>query len=396
MDDVVLIGVDGGATKVLVHRVEILTNPLRFAPMKPMIEVGYESSENHLPKFKPVALATQLAQHKAKKIEQGKDEAQQESAILESFSRAISTLLPADDHSTFILGVGLPGLKTPNKRGISAMANGPRMPQFLSKLEKMLKKQGYSTLHPIHAIGSDADYCGLGEHWGDEGAMREVENAYYLGVGTGVADALLLNNAIIPFDEVKAWIPKTWEMMYNDEESFEDLISAQGIQERYAAATQTSLDELNAEKIFPWQIFERALEGQTEAVAVVNDTCAALSELLFLRITSLAQGNTEIKLIDKKRKLSSDHDHQGKTFERIVIGQRLGDIWQFRDFDSILREPVENTLGRRLHESEIDAEIKSSYLTNTNRLRDDLIVSSELRHAPALGAAVDAYLNWIK
>jgi len=35
-------------------------------------------------------------------------------------------------------------------------------------------------------------------------------------------------------------------------------------------------------------------------------------------------------------------------------------------------------------------------LTKTNRLRDDLIIHSELRHAPALGAAVDAYLEWIE
>ncbi len=32
MDDIILIGVDGGASKVLAHSVEIGTDPLRFFP----------------------------------------------------------------------------------------------------------------------------------------------------------------------------------------------------------------------------------------------------------------------------------------------------------------------------------------------------------------------------
>jgi len=395
MDDLVLIGVDGGATKVLVHTVEILTNPLRFGVKKPLIEVSYESSPQYQPKFKPRALSTQLREHKANKVKPGPEEKQQELAILDSFTKAICSLTTPNDNREFVIGVGLPGLKTPKKRGISAMANGPRMPQFLNNLEKRLKAAGFDNLHPIHAIGSDADYCGLGEHWGDAGAMRDIASAYYIGIGTGVADALLLQDKMVAFDDIKPWMAKTWEMMFSETESYENMVSAQGIQRRYAALTDTTLEDLNAAHVYPWQIFERALDGEETAVQIAGETCEALAELLYQRIRTLAVGNPDTILVDAKRKLTAEHEYLGLVFERIVIGQRLGDIWQFEDFKPVFREVIEDRLGRRLFESDLSPEIKMAYLTNTNRLRDDLIIASRLRHAPALGAAVDAYLHWI-
>ncbi|MCF7823774.1 MAG: hypothetical protein K9N35_06330 [Candidatus Marinimicrobia bacterium] len=397
MDDIILIGIDGGASKVLVHKVDILTNPMRFVALKPFIEVNYSSSELYSEKFKPVALNRQMKEHAdGGPIMQTKAEANQEKAILESFNKAIRTILGENITEEVIIGLGLPGLKTEDKRGISAMANGPRMPEFLNKLEKSLSEEGYTTLNPIHAIGSDADYCGLGEQWGDEGGMRGVESAYYIGVGTGIADAMLIDGLNLPFDKCKPWIAKTWEMMANKEESYENLLSAKGIQTRYGKLVGMNLDELTQSEIYPWQIYERALEGEEAAAQIVNETARALSDLLFHRIRTLAVGAPETMLRDANRNLEIEHDHLGKVFERIVIGQRLGDIWEFKNFAPLLLDPVNENLGRLIHASDLPAEIKSEYLTKTNRLRDDLIIHSELRHAPALGAAVDAYLVWIE
>ena len=276
------------------------------------------------------------------------------------------------------------------------MANGPRMPHFLTNLQKALKSAGFKHVNRIDAIGSDADYCGLGERWGDEGAIREVENAYYIGIGTGIADALILDGELLPFDGVAKWMAKTWEMMATEDETYEDIISAQGIQQRYAALTGTTLDELNARQVYPWQIFESALIRDEKCRQIAEQTVDALAELLFYRIYTLAKGSPELRLVDPQRKLELEHPHLGKCLERIVIGQRLVDIWQFRDFEPVFRDPVEIKLGRKLHESDLPADIKAEYLTKTNRLRDDLIVHSDLRHAPALGAALDAYLAWIK
>jgi len=396
MDEIVLIGVDGGASKVLVHKVDILTNPMRFVALKPYIEVAYSSSEAYNPKFKPIVLSRQLKEHKSGKVEQTKTEADQEVAILESFVKAIKTILGPTVTQDVVVGVGLPGLKTPDGRGISAMANGPRMPDFLSKLEDALKDAGYTTLHAIERIGSDADYCGLGEQWGDDGGMRGVESAYYFGVGTGIADAMLLRGENVPFDACKPWIAKTWEMMANKKRSYENMLSAKGIQGRYGRAINKTVEELDAAEIFPWQIYERALEGEPEALKIVNETAQALSELLFHRIVTLAQGAPETLLRDPDRKLETEHEYLGEVFEKIVIGQRLGDIWEFKNFTPLLLDPVNEKLGRMIHSSTLDPELKAEYLTKTNRLRDDLIVHSELRHAPALGAAVDAYLQWIE
>ncbi|MBT4035235.1 MAG: ROK family protein [Candidatus Marinimicrobia bacterium] len=396
MDEIVLIGIDGGASKVLVHKVDILINPMRFVALKPFIEVAYSTSESYNPKFKPIVLSRQLKEHNSGSVVQTKSEAAQETALLESFTKAIRTILGDNVTQDVIVGIGLPGLKTKNGRGISAMANGPRMPKFLNKLEKNLKKEGYTTLNPIQIIGSDADYCGLGEQWGDAGGMRGVNSAYYFGVGTGIADAMLLNGKNVPFDACKSWIAKTWEMMANEEESYENLLSAKGIQARYAGLTETTVEELDKAEIFPWQIYERALIGEEAAIEIVGNTAQALSELLFHRIQTLALGAPETFLRDAKRTLEVEHEYIGGVFERIVIGQRLGNIWEFKKFTPLLLDPVNEKLGRMIHSSSLPAEVKSQYLTKTNRLRDDLIIHSELRHAPALGAAVDAYLEWIE
>ncbi len=396
MDEIVLIGIDGGASKVLVHKVDILINPMRFVALKPFIEVAYSTSDSYNPKFKPIVLARQLKEHKSNTVKQTKTEADQEIALLDSFTKAVRTILGKNVTQDVIIGVGLPGQKTKNGRGISAMANGPRMPKFLDKLEKALEKEGYTTLHPIQVIGSDADYCGLGEQWGDAGGMRGVKSAYYFGVGTGIADAMLLNGSHVPFDACKSWIAKAWEMMANEEESYENLLSAKGIQARYGKLTDITVEELDQAEIFPWQIYERALVGEEPALEIVSSTALALSELLFHRIQTLALGVPETMLRDASRTLDTEHEYLGEVFERIVIGQRLGDIWEFKKFTPLLLDPVNEKLGRMIHSSSLPAEVKSKYLTKTNRLRDDLIIHSELRHAPALGAAVDAYLEWIE
>lgn len=397
MDNITLIGMDGGASKVLVHKVDILTNPMRFVALKPFIEVTYESSEYYKPAFKPIVLSRQMKEYNSgDRINPTKTEKAQEKAIIDSFVKAISTLLGENVTDEVIVGVGLPGLKTPDKRGISAMANGPRMPEFLSNLEKALKKQGYKTLNPIHAIGSDADYCGLGETWGDEGGMRGVESAYYFGGGTGVADAMLIDRKNVPFDACKPWIAKSWEMMVNEEESYENLLSAKGIQTRYGRLIGKSQEELQRMELFPWQIYERALNGEESALKIASETAQALADLLYHRIHTLAVGAPETQFRDKKRILEQEHEFLGRVFEKIVIGQRLGDIWEFKDFESLISEPVNEQLGRIIHQSDMPLDIKTEYLTKTNRLRDDLIIHSDLRHAPALGAAVDAYLEWIE
>ncbi|MCF7800461.1 MAG: hypothetical protein K9N34_00445 [Candidatus Marinimicrobia bacterium] len=395
MTDFILLGIDGGASKVLVNRVMVHTDPIRFSTVKPCVEVNYDTSNHYKSGFKPVPLKKQLSQREKGAVEQTGTEKKQEKAIIDTFQRAIQAVLPNDDQeSQVIIGIGLPGLKIKNKRGIDAMANGPRMPRFLANLEKALKDTGLTGLEPIHQLGSDADYCGLGERFGERGALRDVANAYYVGVGTGVADALLIDNELVPFDHIKSWMAKSWEIVRQDGVTYESIISAKGIQQRYAELTDQSLEYLMEQKIFPWQIYERALDGEEAAVELVKTVADAFTELFFNRIKALAVGDDSVKLIQPDRVLSSDHIYEGNILDRIVVGQRLGDIWQFSDFAPLFKDVVYTRLSSMIHQSDLPNEIKNAYLTQTKRLDDEFIVGSEIRHAPALGAAVDAYFHW--
>jgi predicted NBD/HSP70 family sugar kinase len=398
MDDIILIGVDGGASKVLAHSVEIGTDPLRFFPVKPIIEVSYNKQEKYSSKFKPVNLAQQLKDLKQGSVVPTKDEVEQGEAIIMAFKKTLTTILSIQNpgKKKIIIGVGMPGLKTPRKRGISAMANGPRMPQFLTTLEKMLVEDGFDNIEKIHALGSDADYCGYGERYGDQGSIRECKNAYYLGIGSGVADAILIDGENIPFDDIQTWIPKAWEMTYDETHSFENIISAKGIQQLYADKTDQTTEEIEAQEIYPWQIYEKAKDGDTIAIEVTELVAEGLASLIYQRITALGVGDASVSLISNNHEIVDQHPHVGKTFDKFVIGQRLGDIWGNLDFYPLLRNRVNILMSRKLIDGELPTRIRSAYLSGNNRFKEELIVHSELRHAPALGAAVDAYLNWTK
>lgn len=397
MDNLILLGIDGGASKVLINRVIVHTDPVRFSAVKPRIEVNYHTSEYFKSGFKPVSLKQQLNERNENAINQTEAEKNQELAIIDTFQRAITAILPPNfQQKQIIVGVGLPGLKTKNKRGIDAMANGPRMPNFLKNLEKALRSAGMTGLDGIHQLGSDADYCGLGERWGENGTFRGVSDAYYIGVGTGVADALLLDDELIPFDNIKPWMAKAWEIVRGDGETYESIISAKGIQQHYADMTGQNVETLINNDIYPWQIYELAMDGDAQAKAIVAKVADAFSELFFNRIKALAIGDPDQKLIHPDRKLDAKHPYLGKVLKRIVIGQRLGDIWQFQDFAPLFKDPVFTQLSSMIHQSELPSEIKNGYLTQTKRLDDEFIVGSEIRHAPALGAAVDAYFHWAK
>ena len=83
-------------------------------------------------------------------------------------------------------------------------------------------------------------------------------------------------------------------------------------------------------------------------------------------------------MFERDRKIEWTAEHE-RTLRALTVNEHTpGTI--VHDFNALLSFVRERDLS----------------VTKTNRLRDDLIVHSDLRHAPALGAAVDAYLNWIK
>jgi hypothetical protein len=382
----ILIGLDGGATKVSAWQIEQTLKGFVLGSIHS--EKTYSSFPPFNPEFTPVDIQTQLEEINSS-IALTDSEQKQGQAFIHAFTDTISELSSDEE---IIIGIGMPGIKTTDGRGIAAMANGPRIPKFCDELEKALSEKSIKLAKPIHHLGSDADYCGLGEEYADTGLFKSVENAYYLGGGTGAADALKLEGNLIPLDETKSWLLKSWEMKNNDNIPLERYASAGGIQSIYSTYSGKSISSLNRDKIFPNIILDLADQGDEAATETFSDISFNLAELLFERIQTINAGwSDQFGFVNPNRETpSSQHPFIGTTLDRIIIGQRLGTLLELSEGLGIFWEPFVYHLTQLINESDhIDSIAKSAYL-NKKQLNQNLIQISMLRDAPALGAGIDA------
>jgi hypothetical protein len=289
----------------------------------------------------------------------------------------------------------MPGLKTADRRGINVMANGPRIPDYAAQVEAKVKQGGIQFLAPVSHLGSDADYCGIGELYASDGLFQKTDNAYYLGGGTGAADALLMHGQLIPFDQTKNWLAKTWELKNELGLAMESYASTSGLQFIYSQLAGLSIDELNRKKIIPLQIARRALKGDPAAVLAYQQVAKYLSLLLLERVTTLYSGwQSLFGFVNPARApLTGNHPYRGEVFDRIVIGQRLGELLKSPAGKKVLGDTLKRNIAEMILESPLlPKKIKEHYLSG-KRMRDKFIVCSELREAPALGAGIDALYN---
>ncbi len=386
------IGVDGGATKVSAWQVRFKSEDSSFFLGKSNCETRYSNIPGFIPDFKPVDIGRQLKEFQQDDVQPTDAETQQASCYIEACAQAIEAIAEETKCKRVLIGLGMPGLKTADKRGIAVVANGPRMVNYCNQLERRLDSAGIKLEAPIHHLGSDADYCGIGENYAADGLFSDVENGYYLGGGTGVADAMKLDGELVPFDLMKSWNPKTWELQGDNGLSLERFISAGGIQSLYAKLADRSVSELNSEQIFPPQIAEKAVAGDKSAQETYQLVARNLAALLHARIVTLYRGwNDAFPFMNSARAaLEKTHDHLGKLFQRIIIGQRLGDLMTTTAGDRVLTQPVFNALEHHIAEDDaLDDKAKKHYKDLTN-----IIFFSRLREAPALGAGVDAFFSW--
>ncbi len=382
----ILIGLDGGATKVSAWQIEQTLKGFVLGSIHS--EKTYSSFPPFNPEFTPVDIQTQLEEINSS-IALTDSEQKQGQAFIHAFTDTISELSSDEE---IIIGIGMPGIKTTDGRGIAAMANGPRIPKFCDELEKALSEKSIKLAKPIYHLGSDADYCGLGEEYADTGLFKSVENAYYLGGGTGAADALKLEGNLIPLDETKSWLLKSWEMKNNDNIPLERYASAGGIQSIYSTYSGKSISSLNRDKIFSNIILDLADQGDEAATETFSDISFNLAELLFERIETINAGwSDRFGFVNPNRETpSSQHPFIGTTLDRIIIGQRLGTLLELSEGLGIFWEPFVYHLTQLINESDhIDSIAKSAYL-NKKQLNQNLIQISMLRDAPALGAGIDA------
>jgi hypothetical protein len=311
---------------------------------------------------------------------------------VEACAQVIEDLYKRNGAKKILMGIGMPGLKTADRRGISALANGPRMIHYAERLEERLSQKNVELLSGVDHLGSDADYCGIGENYAAEGLFRNVQNSYYLGGGTGVADAMKLKGELLPFDLAKDWIAKTWEMKSADGRSLERFTSVGGMQAIYAEISGRQVSELTTQNIYPLQIAELAANGDNAARRMIELSVENLSLLFFERITSLYFGSQNLfQFVNPNRpQLNKQHPYLGNVFDCIIIGQRLGELFDSDAGKQVLRNPVIEKLGGLILDSEqLSAEAKDHYSDLNN-----IIKTSKLREAPALGAGIDAYLTY--
>ena len=393
MDNIVLIGVDGGATKVSGWIIEYSKESRLFHITDQNILKKYSDYSDYNPAYVPVDIKTQLDEMNSV-VGLTEEEIKQGVVYMTAATDVIIELIQKFQDKKTLVGIGMPGLKTINKRGIVAVANGPRMPDYSEFIESGLNKVNISLLSPIAHLGSDADYCGLGEEYSEDGLFKDVNNAYYLGGGTGVADAMKLNGKLVPFDNAKKWIAKTWELKSDKDLSLERYASAGGIQSIYSGYSNMSVEELNRNQIYPLQILEKAIQNEMAALTTINDISNYIAGLLFERIMTIYQGWSDyFSFVNPTKKIEDkEHEYKGTLLDRIIIGQRLGDLLEDSKNTPLLWNQITSGLSA-LFKSVNDKKLLKHYISNGN-FKEELIAISALREAPAIGAGVDAYLNY--
>lgn len=382
--DFTLLGVDGGATAVKVHAVacEMTGSGQAFRLLAPTAERIYP----RLATFTPVPVQTQFADRGTGRLPLTEPERQQGTMWVRAAADAIAEVAQTvGGDRPLLIGMGMPGLKTADGRGIEVINNGPRIPDFARQLEAAVAEHGCTLRTPLATLGSDADYCGLGEEYAAEGTFRDVQHAYYLGGGTGVADALKLNGQLVTFDAARTWLAKSWQMNSVLGATFEKIVSARALNEGYTrlyvAAGATPMEA------FPEQA---AAAGDPVARGWLRAVALSLAELIADRLVTVKNGRPDApQRGETYTKLQTAHPYRGIVLERVVIGQRVGQIFANEQFADVLRRPVEACLAGLLAHTG-DTELQAGWLTADRQLVSGRLVASRLRAAPALGAAVAA------
>ena len=386
--DYTVIGLDGGASKIRGAVVQISrTGNVPVAQgCGAAYEIAYADYAEKQAPFTPVPLTEQLAQWRENSLLLTAEEKRYGALMITSAAAVVRKLLEPLAPAPVIIGVGMPGLKTVDKRGIAVMANGPRLPLYLDDLGDGLKQMGVRLAAPIHQLGSDADYCGIGEQYSLQGQFRQVATAYYLGVGTGIADAMKLAGSLLPMDQAQDWIAKSWELQGLRGIPFEKCVSM--------AAVVADYRQLQPQGVPPvahaGEIFARAAAGEALAAQLVALLANDLAGLVYARIATLALGESPAPLVaSRQRPLRSAHPFVGECWHKIIFGQRLGQLWANQRYRHCFHEHLEQALRQWLLQMPMAA--AASYLYQ-DQIRPDLLVASTLTEAPILGAGIAAYL----
>jgi len=364
-----LIGVDGGATEVKAHEI-VRSGATTLALGTASASVLYDRARG----FRPVPMPTQLLALEKGAVKPSGLEGAQARLWLEATAKTIAGVAEQSGGARFRVGICMPGLKTADGRGIAVMRRGPRIPDFLDRLEALVAGRGIELARPVTRLSSDGEACAHGERIDAQGLLRGVACAYYLGGGTGIAEALVIEGRVHGFDALAGFVRKAWQMEATGGRVVEDLLSPRGMNAAYAALAGKRLPL--AQSDLPEM---RALAGDEHGAAVLRDAAEALSSVVLDRMAALRRGFQAGPRPAHPVRITPN------TFlDRVVIGQRLGAVFAAPELRPVFRDPVEDLLARKILATG-DGALRKHYLEGSS-LRPDLLAGSRLRAAPALGA----------
>ena len=383
----IIIGIDGGGSKVSAGIIE--SKDISTFTIKSLSQQYYNERSEFNSDFSPVAMDIQLNEYNTEDYNVTNDEVLQGNAIIESFHNSIINL---NIDKPILMGIGMVGLKTKDLRGIGAIANGPRIPNFCIQLEDALHKSNIHLHKPIQYIGSDADNCGIGEEYGKDGLFKDIQNGYYIGGGTGTADALKLKNELIPFDSISSWIAKSWEILNENNISMEQYTSLKGIQSIYSNYSEIPINELCNESIYANEIFSRALKNEKAALLTCADITKYMSTLIVERVETIFSGwQNKFGLLNPKHSLLiNNHPYKNNLLERIIIGQGLGKLFHLSKNTPLLWDPLHNNIYDMIQKSRVLPSEAKKFLFENGTLKKGFIMTSNLDNSALLGAGVTA------
>ena len=383
----IIIGIDGGGSKVSAGIIE--SKDISTFTIKSLSQQYYNERSEFNSDFSPVAMDVQLNEYNTEEYNVTNDEVLQGKAIIESFHNSIINL---NIDKPILMGIGMVGLKTKDLRGIGAIANGPRIPNFCIQLEDALHKSNIHLHKPIQYIGSDADNCGIGEEYGKDGLFKDIQNGYYIGGGPGTADALKLKNELIPFDSISSWIAKSWEILNENNISMEQYTSLKGIQSIYSNYSEIPINELCNESIYANEIFSRALKNEQAALLTCADITKYMSTLIVERVETIFSGwQNKFGLLNPKHSLLiNNHPYKNNLLERIIIGQGLGKLFHLSKNTPLLWDPLHNNIYDMIQKSRVLPSEAKKFLFENGTLKKGFIMTSNLDNSALLGAGVTA------
>ena len=363
-----LIGVDGGATRVRACEVEVLG-----APIEVRLRAGPRGAEREYKRIDGFETPAELGLSEPEQLgEIQPREREQGWAWIEATAQCVLEVSRRRDAKNVLLGLAMPGLKTADGRGLAFARNGPRIPEFAERLTELLVCEGVELAAPIGELLGDGWCAGVGETWGEGGALHGWRTAYYLGGGTGLAEALVLGGELVPLLDVGEWFPPAWRCLVADSR-VEDLLSARAINQRWAerAGFETPLERGR----FPEDHVLRDFRAQE----LLDGVGRTLAEFVSRRALLLAQHSAD------------EPEHPGPhVLERIVLGQRLGELFADPRTHEHLRRAFEAELGTRLHRLGLDELLPPG----GGKPWRDLTRSSVIPQSVALGAAACALAEW--